>query len=484
MNKTDRKQLQKIRKVFEKQIKTLKVNDVKMSLHADYKTKKMKIVYGIFIDAGLNLKGERKIKKKTKYLYLKNVGLYEDDVLAVNLPKFIERIRNDVNNSIKSVGFGKDKISYWHQLFVSEPMRDGMVKLSKATLTGGNRALTYLTDYLEKHEPKMLNIWEWSNDGRKCLTRFLRYKQSANQETKNKKVWTDGTTKTMYNHIRSFFNWLPEQLDGYPRNLVNGIRTTPYKPITTSFTNYEIQSVKDFIQEKRDDKTWGWFVKMLCVMLETGTRITEVCTMKIEDVSPQDATWTFLGKGRHGGKERSCSIPHYVWQMIEDLIVDENGFKRADKEFVFHPKFFKVQDKVKYPNSWVETEDLSTHISDEGFRKRFKKMVKELNINPIMTPHSCRRYFITEMLKKTNGNIPLVAELVGHSDWAQVKRYTKSVLLDKGSTNVGLFDENKVSIPIMITKKMKLKLGEMGYTDGKIKILKPEQAHEIIQRGF
>ena len=50
-------------------------------------------------------------------------------------------------------------------------------------------------------------------------------------------------------------------------------------------------------------------------------------------------------------------------------------------------------------------------------------MVKELNINPTMTPHSCRRYFITEMLKKTNGNIPLVAELVGHSDWSQVTIY-------------------------------------------------------------
>ena len=34
-------------------------------------------------------------------LDLKNVGLYEDDVLVVNLPKFIERVRNDVNNSIK-----------------------------------------------------------------------------------------------------------------------------------------------------------------------------------------------------------------------------------------------------------------------------------------------------------------------------------------------------------------------------------------------
>ena len=58
------------------------------------------------------------------------------------------------------------------------------------------------------------------------------------------------------------------------------------------------------------------------------------------------------------------------------------------------------------------------------------------------------------------------------------------MLLDKGSTNVGLFDENKASIPIMITKKMRLKLEDMGYTDSKIKTLKPEQSHEIILRGF
>ena len=36
----------------------------------------------------------------------------------------------------------------------------------------------------------------------------------------------------------------------------------------------------------------------------------------------------------------------------------------------------------------------------------------------------------------------------------------------------------------MITKKMRLKLEDMDYTDSKIKTLKPEQAHEIILRGF
>lgn len=65
-----------------------------------------------------------------------------------------------------------------------------------------------------------------------------------------------------------------------------------------------------------------------------------------------------------------------------------------------------------------------------------------------------------------------------------MKRYTKSVLLESSNVNVGLFDTNKVSIPIMITKKMRVQLKDLGYTEGKIKTLLPEQAHEIIQRGF
>ena len=44
------------------------------------------------------------------------------------------------------------------------------------------------------------------------------------------------------------------------------------------------------------------------------------------------------------------------------------------------------------------------------------------------------------MLKKTNGDIPLVAQLVGHNTWDVVKLYTKDLVDKSKKVNVGLFD--------------------------------------------
>jgi len=51
-----------------------------------------------------------------------------------------------------------------------------------------------------------------------------------------------------------------------------------------------------------------------------------------------------------------------------------------------------------------------------------------LKLNPKLTPHACRRYFITQMLLKTDGNIPLVSQIVGHQSWEMVHHYTKSMI--------------------------------------------------------
>ena len=66
-----------------------------------------------------------------------------------------------------------------------------------------------------------------------------------------------------------------------------------------------------------------------------------------------------------------------------------------------------------------------------------------------------------------------------------VKRYAKSVIDEDTITNIGLFDDSKsVSIPQMITMKMKQQLKDMMYSDEKVKTLTPQQANEIIKRGF
>ena len=52
--------------------------------------------------------------------------------------------------------------------------------------------------------------------------------------------------------------------------------------------------------------------------------------------------------------------------------------------------------------------------------------MKFLGLNPSLSPHSCRRFFIQEKLRETNGDLNLVRLLVGHSSLSQVMYYHKT----------------------------------------------------------
>ena len=82
--------------------------------------------------------------------------------------------------------------------------------------------------------------------------------------------------------------------------------------------------------------------------------------------------------------------------------------------------------------------DYDSPYSLSGVRKKFKKMVRHLKLNDKLSAHSCRRFYITQMLKETGGDIPLVAQLVGHSSWDMVKRYSKIVIDENTQTNLNL----------------------------------------------
>ena len=65
-------------------------------------------------------------------------------------------------------------------------------------------------------------------------------------------------------------------------------------------------------------------------------------------------------------------------------------------------------------------------------------MVRHLKLNDKLAPHACRRFYITEMLKFTNGNVPLVAQLVGHTTWDIVRLYAKNVIPEETLANINL----------------------------------------------
>ena len=250
------------------------------------------------------------------------------------------------------------------------------------------------------------------------------------------RVWSNGGVLSNYRRLRAFFNFMSHKVEGFPNGLLN--RMNFAKPIVDRvvFKPQEMELIKSFVADKKDSQKWGWFIRMLVLMLETGVRISELCKMKINDVEPHSMTWSFRGKG---SKLRTVRIPEYVWFMISHLIVDERGLLRTDKEYVFHSRYWKPYNTKKFPLQRVLIEDLHSHFTTDGFRNKFYDFKKELKLNPKVSPHTCRRHFITEMLKNTNGDIPLVAELVGHSSWDMVKLYANSLITTKTQTNLGLF---------------------------------------------
>ena len=487
----DKKQLAKIRKMVGKELTKLRVTEPKISCACDYRTKKLRLCYSVYEDRGVDAKGERIIRKKQKYMYPKNVSIYDDEIIRINLPKYVDEIYKRVDTKIKEISTDKDTIGYWAKLYYTNNQRYGNISLSEETLKVEKETLTKWIEWVEEHEPKMLNIWNWVDEGRDCLQRYMRHKQTIptlrSKYHKKPMVWKDGSVNSAYRRMRGFFNWISTKVDGFPNGILNKMPFTPSKTITKSFNSQEMDKIKKFISDEKDSKLWGWFIPMLCVMLETGCRIKELCNMKINDVEPSTRIWRFKGKGQFGGKERIQRLPQYVWDMIEELIVDEDGYLRTDKEYVFHQRFYKPYNLKAQPDKWLFIEDVTTPFTHFGVRNKFKKMRKQLNLTEGLSPHSCRRYYITEMLKKTKGDIPLVADLVGHSTWDMVKRYAKSVIDDETITNIGLFDDTTsktASVPIMITKKMRVELKKMMYSEEKIRTLTPIQAHEIIERGF
>ena len=474
LSNKEKTQLNKLRKLVLKELKRLQVIEPKITLGIDYKTKRLKLIYRVFVDGGFDARNKRRIGKKKKELYLRNLTLADSDLLIDKLDTYVNDITTEVSYAVKTITNDKDTLNYWVSLYSSTPIRKGNVRVSPSSLSRDEQATRYLLEYVNEFDKSMINIWKWVDSGKDFLTDYMNYKQTHKGA---RKVWNNNTVLSEYGRVRGMFNYIGRNYKHFPEGILNGIQFAPYEADVKSFTPTEVDMIKLFIDEEKGSKEWGWFIPMLYLMLETGVRVNELCNMKLSDIEPVNKEWVFKGKGRFGGKERKQRIPNDVWDMMLPLIVDDKGYLRKDKEYVFHKEFYR-----KSYDTYYLVKDLTKPMAVDGYRKKFKKMVIQLKLDKKLTPHSCRRYYITEMLMKTNGNIPLVAQLVGHSSWDMVKRYAQSVIPQDADTNVGLF--SKVSFPIMITQEIRNKLKEMGYTKQKVSTLKPEQAHEIIQRGF
>ena len=137
------------------------------------------------------------------------------------------------------------------------------------------------------------------------------------------------------------------------------------------------------------------------LLFATGMRISELCTLKSEDVNLYDGTILIYGKG---DKERRIQIGNdAVISILEEYKTD-----------------FKTE--IKSCNHFFANQS-GKALSDQSVRRMINKYASLAGIDLHITPHMFRHTFATSLLE-ADVDIRYIQEMLGHSSINVTEIYT------------------------------------------------------------
>lgn len=142
---------------------------------------------------------------------------------------------------------------------------------------------------------------------------------------------------------------------------------------------------------------------MLEVLFATGTRISELINLTLNQIDYNECIIRVLGKGK---KDRIIPIGNTAMEYLKLYINEYRGFilKTKNSEYVFINKN-------------------GTKISRQGFFKILKKLVKEAGIEKDVSPHTLRHSFATYLLNN-GADLRIIQELLGHENLVTTEIYS------------------------------------------------------------
>jgi integrase/recombinase XerD len=142
---------------------------------------------------------------------------------------------------------------------------------------------------------------------------------------------------------------------------------------------------------------------MLEILYATGLRVSELVSLKLDDVDLEVGFLRSMGKG---SKERVVPIGAVAQEAVQDYLLMARGMFLKGK--TAHELFITRR---------------GSKMTRQGFWKILKSYALKANISASISPHTLRHAFATHLLER-GADLRSVQEMLGHADISTTQIYT------------------------------------------------------------
>ena len=201
--------------------------------------------------------------------------------------------------------------------------------------------------------------------------------------------------------IKSFYTYLISEdiINDDPTQLLEMPKLSRYLPTVLSVE--EIDMLKAVIDLSRPDGARNKAI--IEVLYSCGLRVSELITLKISDIYPEEGFIQVFGKG---SKQRLIPISETALHEISLYMLDRNSWdiKPGHEDFLF-------------------LNQRGSHLSRQAIFDMIKKYALEVGIKAVVSPHTLRHSFATHLLEG-GADLRVIQELLGHESILTTEIYT------------------------------------------------------------
>jgi integrase/recombinase XerD len=213
-------------------------------------------------------------------------------------------------------------------------------------------------------------------------------------------------SSTSRNHyitsVKQFFKWLTQE-----NHLLYNPASELFVPRQTMTlpTVLTIEEIEQLMQQPEIQTPYGLRDRaILEVLYSTGIRRSELCNLKLHDISLVQLT-LYVRKGK-GGKDRLLPLGERAAQWLDMYL------RKVRPQLLLD-----INEEVLFLN------DYGSMFSDNKLGDRVKRFMKNAGINAIGSCHLLRHAMATHMLEN-GADIRYIQAMLGHADLTSTQMYT------------------------------------------------------------